>query len=569
MRTRNKWMASLLALFLLLGQTAAVALGEAPGSGRPTWADAIENGKEITYSFSGNWKETMLVPQDISAAIRSLLAELEITERQFWADGENGYSAMDLLLNGESVYRVDTVVEDGAFYIDMPAIGAPISMSMEDMPALMERIGRLLDAEMGEDGLYEATFRQMGEQLAAMDLQATSETIDPEEAMQEVIDRFQLQPTLDAIDQWTAETFVGEAFEGELASYFGVTPDSATLYTLTKEDVVELFAIIAPLLKDNDILWQEMLEAVNQANASFSSVVAAPTGETGVGASAEDVAANMQAFLDEVGRTLDELPAEVAYALPEGMEAYYLSCYDAEENPVLGAISLVIPVESYGDVQNSVELYAEWVPDSCNLYLNGAAFGGVTEMGGLEFAIAEIPEETIANEADGATSTTGGFDASLIVTESGGEVLRIDLQAATLTLDAEHTVTSDTSIALDVSQYGSSVGGVLLSVETETLYTGDDFDKTVVADVSYALSGIPLPLMDITLRVASSDPQGAPFATDEMEFVNPAQMSDEAFARWIEKDIIISMAQAGMGMLSKLPADVFEFLFGDMIEDIF
>ncbi len=522
----QKWLS--LTLILLITLYIPVGLAE----GKPSIEDAIAAGREISYAISANWHGIPELDEETNKTISSLVDAIEITSSFALPNQSTAYSRFEMTMNGDRALWGEAVFDETTGYVNSPAMGRPFALGLEDIAKYYENLGTWLENNMAESdpdfqgidisGMYASIGQSLSDQALGVSAQ------DPVAAMVEYeafMNDLGMEPIGDAFEKWLETAATGEPYEDTIASVFGVAPQKAMVYQITKDELVALLQELMSLIKNNDALWQYVIDTTN----------ASLPPEQKITLTEED----LQAAKAE----LDTMASELEMAIPDGMTAQYIECYDDAGVNNLGIVQLLLET---GEAE-PFEAYIEWIPNESSC----AAYIGNSE-GNIQFLAEPLPEEAV--ELDGQPAVQKGCKAMLSTNLFSREPVILEAICASQESDSANGFVFSVGIG-----DGEMVTGVKLTGDQKFSYNGPDAVMDGAYVVSTFVGDANNKILTVNVSAKTGEPSGMPFDPhgSAMEFVYPGQMDEAAFADWMENDVTAGTMQSAFRILSALPSDVF------------
>ncbi|MDR0897181.1 MAG: hypothetical protein LBN04_04930 [Oscillospiraceae bacterium] len=485
---------------LLVAAPGGLAEGYAAREEAALQAAGLALVSETTLDFAG----LPLLDEAANAALKSFCQAMRLRLQRQGDQGE-GYAALDLLLQDQSVADLTLAVQDGVYYEQSNLLGGqtvaftPIAFA-SFMPRLAERSGGALPPEL--DVLYES----MAFALGGGDL---------------TVDMDILNAWLAGWDAWRGQALTMAETAVPPSWMPGVFAARAALAEITREEMLALAAATGELLAPNASLWQ----AAAQAQALDDNQAAE--------------------ILSAITTTIETLPDALAAWLPEGMPPMqYIELYDAEGAVISQQCMVALP--------DGLNLSLEWLPH------DGDGLPPIC----LTITAADSRFQWRLSRAAGApagqsvsritlTDPEFSFDATLTRNES----TQADSRGETVVSETTCALTSDELLGAGVTATlharttdrasGAQVG-YTRSRETALWLTGLGFDAQV-----------PLTITTQT----KAEPASPPLRLEMAVF--PSTLPDEALDAWLE-NVRISTTQVLFTCLGRLPSDVAAYLLDRM-----
>lgn len=503
MRKSFTWVTVLLAAVLLVGwMPTASAAPDALHA-------AIEAGREVQYSGGVKWNNPSLLDDETNSLLNSLLDSIKVSGR-YGTDGEADYGVLDLLMRDTSVLSVSKVVTEDGVYVGSSFQEGTVAVPYTDVEAFFGNLAAYLqeNLEYTVDGYpvdHETFVEMIEDRMSGLIMEENP------------LASLDMDALLDALDAWSETALEGEAYEGAIVSILGVETSNATLYQITKDELISLMDTILPILRENEAYWS----AIYAYMAQLDTYEEYPPFEE---------------IFPEIQASLDSMPEMMAAALSDDLVLRYNECYDADGNHVLGEIEAYMTTE----YDENMIFYAEWLPEGNDLYL----YAGV-DSDGASFSL---------------TTGDDSFTALCTVIEEDETIAQFVISG-----EGSETETADgrekTAVLLLEVIAGGEENGLEFVMNTRETYAGDDVAIAQTLDCYILYGTEEYPLLTVSADIRTVDPQGLPFSITEDEgFAYPGQMDEEAFAAWMNEDVTLGAMQTVMRMMGMLPQDVLNVL---------
>lgn len=476
-------------------------------------------GGEVSYSATATWHDLPWMTIEENEQIASLLDALEITGRM-GIDGESLYDGGSILLNGREVLRDDIVFTEDGVYVNATYLPYPTAVLDGDAEGYLRNLGAYLDTMTGE-GIYEDQFMAVYEMLNGL------MQMDPEEMLEQIpmediaamLEAMGFEAMMNEISAFAAKLMLGEAYEGEIGSVFGVETSKAIIYPVEKADLIEFMEITRRFTEGNEAFTSFILEIMKAQDPMYGEI------------SVEDVMAEVPAVFDEVLAEMQNIPDDFSF--------HYNYCMDDDGNYVLGQLELYIP-DGYGD---DMVGYMEWLPSGDSLYFELTMAGS-----GLTFSLQ--PKDDLPGGVK-----DNGFTAVLSMVSNGEVDGQMILQTASISSESDGKRVYDGEVLFGFVDGYDEIGARLLVNQIETS-TDDSVNKDITLDTYAIYNEDEYPLVTLNLNVQLGDSTGVPFDVDAMEFVQPGQMTQDEFESYME-DTQATLLQQVLLIASALPPQIF------------
>lgn len=534
MRITKKWFAALLAFLLLAQLTPSLA----EESAAPTFSDALASGQEVAYSIEFSWHSPALLDDmDINSVLASLFDAIEIQGYHGQTSDTDSYGRFSLLINGEDALPYEYVITSESKYCNSPIYGGGIAMKTAELDQIVLNFSTFLSFLTGTPvesytGLFESMLVPYDE-ATAEDAEDTVDSLDA--YIDEMIALYNLAPIMEIITAWEETTLVGDVYEDDIVSVFGVETASATVYEITKAELVELLTDILTEMQENDALLTAIL--INNETPDVE-----PTQEE----------------LDQARLELTSLIETLDTAIPDGMIMRYDECYDADGNHVVSEIEFYMPYDENED-ENALIIYIEWLPDTLSFY------GIVLDSGdGFSFVMQGEPAETV--ETEEGTIEYSWVNAIVSIYEAEATIAEVTLSCETVTSLVETGVAKKTEFSIGISEEElGEIGSLQIILNQEDTYLETGLASVLTCDCNLVMSYVSMPIFNVEINVESQEAQGAPFDPEsgELTFVQVGQMTEEEFVQWSSEDLAANYTKTLMHVLSLLPTEVMVSLMQD------
>lgn len=482
MKTARKWLVWVLVALMVGLQGTALAFEETP------FEAAMLSGQEVQYTGSYIWHNPPVIDEETNSLLASLLGALTISGS--YGIGDSVYHNMDVLISGESVLPMDVVISpEAAVAVQSPILGGTLGVRTASMYG-----GAVPSAEgveamanlVGED--FIATF-----QLEGFVEQIQAKVIDVMESAQRTY--------------------------GVMPSVFGAKTREAQTFTVTKEDVMEVFALCLPDLLANTGYWEFILDMMG-GDAMFAEL----------GVSREDLLAQIAGMEGDLLYALDEL-------IPERAKLVYSQCYDEAGIHNLSVITLSAMANYYvGREQELIRV--EWVPGGSGVRILITGSG--------------VRVDTVLEKTD------TGYAAYVDVDESETNVFTGRLTYTAAESAEGEVYTREEKVTLDVNfQEQGWSGGFDIVFATRT----EGIAQSAACTLSITDNGTQMPVLSAYSEewIADADQVGSRIDLTAENIAYPAEMTEAEMTAWMESLQIAAM-QTVLKIGGMLPPDVFAAL---------
>ncbi|MCL1795267.1 MAG: hypothetical protein FWG37_00100, partial [Clostridia bacterium] len=262
MKKKNKRIA-LVACALMLLSLSIGAMAEAPAT---PYKRAMDEGKSASFTAELSWGSPSFLDEDMNKPLALAIGALSVSG--FHGTLENGdrFNSVDINVNGTSVLPFDIYMTGESLVINSPLYGGAIEIAQEEVPVLLETIGQIFDEMFADQLPPDMTFTDMIDQvLTTLDEQletVAAPELSAEASLDEAIEQFGLEDFVAALDAW-AEGFTGAPYEGGDIADFGEDVAEVLIYELSRDQIVELFETLLPLVLENETFWRAVIEQQN------------------------------------------------------------------------------------------------------------------------------------------------------------------------------------------------------------------------------------------------------------------------------------------------------------------
>ena len=514
MKTNKKWIALLACMFMLLSLSIG-ALAEKPAT---PYSRAIDEGKSASFTTDISWGSPSFLDEDTNALLALALGAVSVSG--FHGTLENGdrFNSIDFNMNGNSVLPFDVYATDEGVFINSPIYGGAVAIAEEEVPALFEVIVQAFDTMFADQLPSDMSFADVIAQvMETVDKQMEALESEPAEA-EAVIAQFGLEELIAALDAW-ADGFVGTPYDGGEAADFGEDVAEVLVYELSREQIIELFETVLPLILENEIFWRAVIEQLQQQGADVSA-------QFGV-SSAEEI---MEKFaeLDLLQQIRDNVPEATAFN--------YVEYLDAE--------GVILLAQAQLNMEDYI-CYLEWVPGGNNVFL---VFG--EEANNVTFII---------STADTITETLGTLetveDASFIaltVIADSEPAFTLGLSFSKQTATDEDLYESSSAIGIDLEAMGGFEGTAQIILSNVS--AGGD-QATDITSLSVFVFDELAFTFTLTKETGNIAPRFDPASYDG-EIVHPAQMDAEAFTAWTQTVVEDGLQQTLLRLMGSIPPEL-------------
>lgn len=511
----------------------------------PSITQAMENGREVWFHGAMEWKMIpILLDEETNDLVTAVVDAIEIEGRMADLSDGSGFMDVALVLSGEDAVPFAVVYEGDTVYFNSPVYGKPFKLSTEDVEPFLMKVGTYLEGM--DDEIPAGTFTAMYEQMFdAMDAYAGQydDSIDIQEMSDEQVIAllkqayapYGMDGVMDVVMDWTENQFLAGAEEvPTLENVFGVQVDSAVVYPVTKDMLIELITDIVESLRDSDAFL-----ALIAQNAQSTGMLASGGAQTDV--EIDELRADFDEMLQELPEALDSIPDDFIASLAVG--------HDEDGNEVVTYLDVYVPAESEYD--DDVVFYMEWVNGSPNFYMEvGVGSEGVT--------MTVQPNEPLV---DGTPDN--GFSAILTIFSGGDEMGNLILETSSIAQDIEDGRAWEGGLTAGMMMQGMDilVEGIASQVVTTD---GEDVISDTNVDIDLIMYSATLPVISLRFYSETDEPGEAPFDIDAMAFIEPAKMSDAEFADWMTS-VSAAMMKTALRVASLLPDEVIMMMMAEQM----
>lgn len=541
-----KLISMLLSVMLVFGMMSSAFAEDA--STITTIAQALEAGREVSFSTKLKWNEPPIVDdEEANALLTSLFDAMEVAGRIAKTGENSSFLDAALRLTGHDAIPVRVVATEEAVYFDESLFGMPVVLRYDEMKQYYMNLGAYLDKmaseESGEEfeDFYE--FQMMFEQMyntmqVEFEAMASTPVIDADMTPEEMDDlvrtqfaAYGLDSTYDVAREWLDENVVPEVYDVGVSSVFGVEHEKVAVIELDRALLIDYFDTIFAELESNEVFWGAVFDAMKAVDTS-----------------SELQEMTKEDLLQVVPEAL-ETAKESLRDMPEDLLITFSQAATDEGEYVMGQINAHMTVEPANEEEGieATEAYAlvEWLVQSLGIYAEvGVEGDGFT-----------LVVEPRAEDADGFANN--GFTAVLNVFDASEIAMQLVLQTDSVEKHEGNTRRWEGGfLAGMISSTASEMG---YEMRIDMLDTGDalDVQKQIEITNSLIIDDYTMALLDITVEAQTSEVGEPPFdiADESIEFVNPSIMTADEFSDWMEQVSVAAM-RTFFGMMSYLPEDI-------------
>lgn len=457
-------------------------------------------GKAYTTNGVLAWGNTSLLDADAQSLVKDVVDAISFTRSV-----QENQTDFALKLSGTDVLTLSTATAGEDTYVLSNLLGGSVAFNDAEGQVIADYLMKyaVSSGMMTEDDVAEvkASIQQAMEQTetAAADVDLSS-----------------FDTT--AITAW-AEKFLSSVTIEEVAQQPKNSDPAASVisFTLTGEDVTELYTMIFDMLKDNEAFV-----------AGLSSAALTMDGES---VTADELVAKLPELAQKIGDAIQgDVPVEV-----------YV---DDEGNPVYAVVTMTMKLENEDDMETitmGVEYVRLTVADGVTHAVNLVALDD--NLAGAAFSVSVLNGEKLTTINAGIGSVTEGVTETILGLDVKAEKDYGDTEAK-LDVDATLTITSD----------DAEIPVGIKLVKTAKL---DGENATYEGDLDLLLLGEKL----LCLQMTAATGEAAPSIV-AADAVRPGQMTEDEFNAYLENDVMLALQTALVNLIQSLPASVLSLLMG-------
>lgn len=491
-------MKKLTALLLALLVLALPVLGMA-ASPDELFNQAAEN---HAYTTNGvlTWGNTSLLDDDTQALIKDVVDAISFTRSQ-----QENQTDFAMQLSGADVLTFSVASEGEDTYVLSNLLGGTVAFNEAEGQVIADYLMK-----------YAVSSGMMTEEDAAQVKASIQQAMEQTGTAAADIDLSSFDT--DAITAW-AEKFLSSVTIEEVAQQPKNSDPAATVisFTLTGEDMTELYTIIFDALKNNEAFM-----------AGLTNAALTMDGES---VTAEEFAAKLPEMAKAIG---DAVQGDIPVNL-------YM---DAEGNLVYAALTMTMKLEDEGDTETitmDMDYTRLTVADGVTHAANIVAVDENNE--GIALSVSVLNGEKLTTINAGIGSIENGVTETIMGLDVNVQKDYGDTEA---TLDVEATLTiADDDMQIPV--------GIKL-VKTTKL---DGENAVYAGDLDLLLLGEKV----LCLQMTAATGEAAPSIV-AADAVRPGRMTEEEFSAYLESDVMLALQTALVNLIQNLPASVLSLLMG-------
>lgn len=509
MRTK-RFLATMLAVFLVLVQmTAAMAEAPAPADLRPLM------GREIKTSTSVTYHENPLLDEATNAALQALFDAFKLSSRVMQLDEDEGYGEFVMSFGENEATSVKYVQDADSVYVVSPLLPGPVAVGKDEIPALTAN----LQAYLGQSAEQPVDVEAAVSAASNLDFEALMASMD-EEAMNAMVA---------GLEEWGATYLVGETYAEEpLESMLAADAASATIYELRAPALDALVEVMLPMFTDLDAYWVEYYGMISQM--------------PGV--------AEQLPSLDEFMELVHSIPVQMEgqMILPEDFAAYYAECFDTDGAPSVNIVHVYMPAAEDGT--GETEFYAEWTAAGTEAVVSLYSEGNAVTLN------LYMPEETVIQSDEGEVAQSQiGF---LLTATMDGEQISLGLDAIKSITVKDNITETDVDVMISVGDgETTALDFDLLVCNTKIAEGEQDYTAHTLVDIAMGSEDEMFDLISFDHIIETGESAGAPFdPASDILFFFPAGLDQESFNAWIDDEVMMSITEQLIYIISVLPEEV-------------
>lgn len=454
------------------------------------------------YKMEGklSWGNLSLLDDASQSIVKDVVDAISFTS--FSQENQGDFA---LQLSGNDVLTLSTATQGEDTYLFSNLLGGTIAYNEAESAVLLDHLMQLaVAAEMMTQSDVEQTRAAIQEALAQAESTTTTSDVNMD---------------TDALVKW-AEGFASRITTEEATQQPKNSDPAAKVltFTLTGEDLTEVYTILFDSLKDNEAF----ISGLSSANVTLE----------GQPMTTEELVALLPDIAKVAGDAVEgDVPVTV-----------YV---DAEDKPVYGTASITMKLENEGqtatitmDMDYTRLTVAEGETHSFNIVAQDPEKDGIS----LSATVLDNDKLTIVSGSigaieDGVTTPALGLDLRL-EKEYGDTESELGMEAV-LTIVSEG---EEITLGLDM--------------EAETKVIGEDVTYEGVVDLK--LLGEKL----LSLKLTGTTCEAAPSIVTA-DAVRPGQMSEEEFSTYATETIIPALQNALVTLVQSLPASVLSLMMSE------
>lgn len=475
-----------------------------PVMGMAASPDELFNQAAENHAYTTNgvltWGNTSLLDDDTQSLVKDMVDAISFTRSV-----QENQTDFALKLSGADVLTFSTASEDEDTYILSNLLGGTVAFNGAEGQVIVDY---LMKYAVSSGMMTEADAAE----LKASIQQATEQT----ETAAADVDLSSFDTT--AITAWTEKLLSSVTIE-EVAQQPKNSDPAATVisFTLTGEDMTELYTLVFDALKDNEAF----MAGLASANLTMN----------GESVTADELIARLPELAKQIG---DAVQGDIPVNL-------YM---DAEGNPVYGDVVMTMKLENEGNTETitmGVDYARLTVADGVTHAVNLVAVDDTVT--GAAFSVSVLNGEKLFTINAGIGSVTDG------VTET---IMGLDVNAQKDYGDTEAKL--DVDAVLTIIDDGAEIPVGIKLVKTAKL---DGENAAYEGDLDLLLLGEKV----LCLQMAAATGEAVPTIVTA-DAVRPGQMTEEEFNAYLENDVMLALQTALINLIQNLPTGVLSLLMG-------
>lgn len=507
---------ALLILALLVGQTGGALAA-------PSILRALERGREAEMSISLEWNGIPALGEETNRLIAEIM---DAAELRFFIQGDEdgGYAGAELLLSGKVALAFAGIADAEAAYFRSNLLGEPVVVfKPEEILALVNNLRAYLleygyidaqaDAEIG--AVIERFRMGVDSGLNAF------EGFDVEDGLDALEDSFEgMRALLEKRFRFSPAEGFASRFDVDLSN------TRAERMALDNAQIAALFADAISEIEQNETIWNTLTNLL-----------------TSVGAGAE-IGDGIAGIRNQLASYTD---ADYPFAEPSSVEASRALDLRGDVRAMQVDVTLAEKLpENAAYAPSAVNIALEWVKEPMCVYA-----GFESNAMGVALTHTAAPAQVSYDDV-GGKSTSNRSETVLNIADGYSDFfLRLDTQSAAYANESQ--LVHGFSQVLTTDLLGGQDAGYRLNADTMVLQDGIELVSNTTAQIGLFAMDEDFDMLTIHIAFRTNAPK-APFETASA--LNPARMDAEAFAKWIDVDVIGGFVEAIQALITLIPEDM-------------
>lgn len=458
-------------------------------------------GKAYTTNGVLTWGDTSLLDADAQSLVKDVVDAISFTRSV-----QENQTDFALKLSGTDVLTLSTATAGEDTYVLSNLLGGTVAFNDAEGQVIADYLMK-----------YAVSSGMMTEDDVAQVKASIQQAMEQTETAAADVDLSSFDTT--AITALT-EKFLSSVTIEEVAQQPKNSDPAASVisFTLTGEDMTELYTIIFDALKDNE--------------AFMAGLTSASLTMDGENVTADELVAQLPELAKQIGDAVQgDIPVNV-----------YV---DAEGNLVYAAATMTMKLDDEDNAETvtvNVDYARLTVADGVTHAVNSIAVDA--DNNGAAISVSVLNGEKLFTINGGIGAITDG------VTET---IMGLDVNAQKDYGDAEAKL--DVDAVLTIASDGAEIPVGIKLVKTTKL---DGENATYEGDLDLLLLGEKV----LCLQMIAATGEAAPSIV-AADAVRPGQMTEEEFNAYLEDDVMLALQTALVNLIQSLPASVLSLLMGE------